>query len=508
MSTHSVAEGVSVAPASAAASSATATRRALGNSVFLAAYYIGDAAMLFGINVLLARHLGVIEYGRVALALSYGLLISALDPGFGFAVTKFVARDPRGENPWVRQSISLRLTLTAGLLLLGLVPLPFSAYLRQNAFFIMIVGGSEVLRSITTACCAVFRGFQSMGWEALVVATERTTLLGGAAWLLHTGHGTRAIGFMFLAARLVSLLLALAIVGWKSGSSIRFEPWPPLAGTLLWEAYPLSLMSLSARINLYLPPFLLGLLSGEAAAGTFQAAGKIIMLPYLICDVIGGGMFPAMSAAYRDSAQIRKLYRYGVRLLWHCLLPCSLMTLLFPQAIVRVVFGEQYMGAARLLQLMTPFYVFQAVVTMSYNLLTAINHQKTAMRLWMTSVLLNATLAPLLVKLYGVDGAALSLSVTNAVIAAGYWWSTAKRDLLFFTSRRDLWQWPGFLVTLVPLYWISLRWPVHGWMQLLVAATACVVLYSAVLALTGGLLPEEMRLLSSLPSRWSRRRTL
>jgi O-antigen/teichoic acid export membrane protein len=489
-----------VPEAAPAATAATGTRKALGNSAFLAAYYSVDAALLFSINLLLARSLGVVEYGRLAFALSYGVLISSLDPGFNMAVTKFVARDPQRGNPWIEAGMSLRITLTISLLLLSLLPLSLPGYMRENAFFIAVVGGSEILRSVTLGCNSVFRGLQCMGWEGVVLATERVTLLCGCAVLLSAGHGATAIGWMFLGSRALSLLTGWIILRWKAGS-MRFRPWPAMAGTLLRESYPLALLSLSDRINLYLPAVLLTLVIGEAATGLFQAANKIVMFPLIICGVMGMGVFPAMSASFGDPEQVKRLYRYGVRLLWHCLVPCGIMTFFFARPMVTVLFGKQYEAAASILQLLTPYYLVQVIITMGYFVHTAINRQTTAMRLGLMSVVLNAVMASVMMKFYGPNGVALALTATNSIVAACYWRLGAKRGLRFASAPRDRWQWAGFALMVGLFAWLSPRIPIHGWTQLLLAGFGSVAIYVILLTLTRGFLPEEVRLLLNLKTR-------
>src|SRR5882762_6519157 len=97
----------------------TSSRKALGNSAILASYSGIDAGMLFLLNLILARYLGLAGFGKFSFALSYGLILSALDPGFQLILTKFVARNPHISNPWISEGLSIRVFLTAGLILLG-----------------------------------------------------------------------------------------------------------------------------------------------------------------------------------------------------------------------------------------------------------------------------------------------------------------------------------------------------------------------------------------------------
>ena len=126
----------------------------------------------------------------------------------------------------------------------------------------------------------------------------------------------------------------------------------------------------------------------------------------LINGVVGAGIFPAMSAAVSSDGQTAKLYRYGVRMLWHVLLPCSVLTLFFAQPLIRLIFGPAYEPAASALRILTPFYLLNVIVTMSYYLMTAVNRQILVMKLALLATAVNIVLGVVMMRFFGVQGAA------------------------------------------------------------------------------------------------------
>ena len=64
-------------------------RAVINNSLLLSVYYVFEAGLLFVLTLLLARFLGVAEFGRLAFAFSYGLLLAVLsDAGLSLMMTK------------------------------------------------------------------------------------------------------------------------------------------------------------------------------------------------------------------------------------------------------------------------------------------------------------------------------------------------------------------------------------------------------------------------------------
>jgi O-antigen/teichoic acid export membrane protein len=481
-------------------SATTSNRKVLNNSVILATYYVLDAGMLFLINLILARYLGVASYGRLAFALSYGLILSALDPGLQLALTKFVARNPVLSNPWISEGISIRVFMTASLILLGSLPLIFDGYLRSNSTLILLVASSELLRSITLTYCAVWRGFQVMIWEPVIIGSERLAILLGSWFLLRAGYGLMGVGTVFLVARTSGLILAAWLFYVRVGP-VHLTRNPKIVREFLSESFPLATLSVADRVKLYFPAIVLAYTSGEAAVGLFQAASKIVVFPMMVCGTVGAAIFPAMSAAAHGGGQVEKLYRYGVRMLWHVLLPCSVLTLFFAGPLIRLVFGAAYLPAASTLRILTPFYLCNVIVTMSYYLMTAVNRQMFVMKLALLGTFTNIVLGVAMMRLFGMRGAAITLLVTDGIIALAYWRSVARLEIRVFRTRQDIWQWAGFAVTAGLCLLLRGHFPMNHWLSLLAIGCAITLSYGAFLLCTDGLLPEELKLLSNLKTR-------
>jgi O-antigen/teichoic acid export membrane protein len=499
-STAVVTNGDSPVPSVSERPSATSSRKALENSVILASYYAIDAGMLFLLNLILARYLGLAGFGKFSFALSYGLILSALDPGFQLILTKFVARNPQISNPWISEGISIRVFMTASLILLGSIPLLLQEYLRSNASLIFMVASSELLRSVTLSYCAVWRGFQVMVWEPVIIGTERLALLVSCWLLLRSGHGALGVGIAFLAVRTAALTLAVWLFYARIGP-VHLTRRPKIVRELVRESMPLATLSVADRIKLYLPAIVLAYTAGEAAVGLFQAAIKIVMFPMLINGVAGGGIFPAMSAAMSGDGQAEKLYRYGVRMLWHVLLPCSVLTLFFARPLIRLIFGAAYEPAASALRILTPFYLFNVIVTMSYYLMTAMNRQMLVMKLALLATAANIVLGICMMRLFGVTGAALTLLVTDGLVALAYWRRVTRFGIHIFRTRQDAYQWVGFLASAMLCLLLHRYVPVDQWLALLALGFGITVTYGLVLLCTDGLLPEEMKLLSTLKTK-------
>jgi O-antigen/teichoic acid export membrane protein len=383
---------------------------------------------------------------------------------------------------------------------LGLAPFSFNHYLRANAWVLAPVICSEQLRGLTVTLCSVFRGFQKMIYEVIVVGCERLAVLGGVLWMFWNGHGVGAAAWAFFGGRLAVLGLAAVVLRWKIGA-VQVSLRPRLARELLRESFPLAVLQLAERINLYFAPIALTAIAGEYAAGLFQSAFKIVTFPVMLAGAVGGSLFPAMSAAHGDAVRVQRLYRLGVRVLWHALLPGAVVTLAFAAPAVRIIFGAEFVPAAPVLEWLTPYYALYAMITVSYYLMPAVNEQRVTLWLSLTSLGLNLALGPLFIWWLGARGAAMALVVTNAVIALAYWRRAARLGYHVLRGRHELGQWLGFAIALTAAFALRRFFAVEHWYELLLAAVAVTAVYAAALVITRSVLPEEAELVAAAKKR-------
>ena len=392
------------------------------NTSILAGYAVFETVVVFFFTLLVARYLGPTDFGKLGWALSYALLTSIWsDPGIGIAMTKLVATS-HGERQleFVANGFSLRLVLTAGVILLSMAPCAFVPYMRENAGLILLILVSEHMRNMALYFCFVFRGHQQNKFEALSLGTERLGALLLAWPLLYLGFGLRAVAWVYVAARATSLIVAVT-------SNVRAFGWRPLGfdRTLLnrirLETLPLAVLIICERMNMYVPPLLVKAFADEHALGIFNAAFKAVYPAVLMCTAVAGSLYAPMAARFHaDPAESARLYRAGIRGLLHLLLPAAVITLLLAPQVTIVLYGPEYQESARVLQFLTAYFVAIIFIAVNHLFMPAINHQRVVAAVSLVSVVVNIGLAVACISRWGAMGAGISLASAQVLIGFVY----------------------------------------------------------------------------------------
>ena len=470
------------------------------NTAVLAGYAAFEMVIVFLFTVLLARYLGVQEFGRLRFALSYALLFSVLsDPGISIAMTKLVATS-QGERQsrLVGAGLTLRLMLAGIMFVVSLSGFAFSPYMRQSAGLIIVLLVSEHLRSLALYLCCVFRGHQWNQYEAFSLSVERVGCLLGGWVLLRAGFGVYAIGALYLFSRLASLLVAASIY-------VRHCAWPPLnlctdlLRRIKVETFPLAVLVICERVNMYLPPMLVTVLAGEYVTGVFAAAFQAVMPAVLLSTAVAGSLYAPMAARFAaNPAESARLYRAGVRGLLHLLLPAAAITILLPQQVILVLYGAEYLPAVPVLQWLTPYFISIVFIAVNHLFMPAIDRQRIVGIVSVISVVLNVVLGVNLIRLWGATGAAISLAVAQTVVAVVYI-AVAHR---YGQATLKLNEWcaiiAAFTAALMAVGVTRAELGPGSLPALLEGASISILVYFLVLAVLGGVSTEERNALRHL----------
>ena len=468
-------------------------RKVLSNTAILSGYYAVEAALLFVLVLLFARYLAVSDFGRLSFALSYALLLVVFDPSINIVLIKLISQNPDQLEYWAGQGVSLRLITGAVIFSAGLAPFLFSDYFQSNSLLFIPIILSEQVRGVSLTYCAIFRAMQAMVLEPVVLGVERLLVLALVAIVLVHHAGIAWIGAVYAGGRIVSVVVA-AILFRSQFTPIAIglpEQWK----RILAEAGPLGVLTISERVNMNLVPTLLTLIRGEYLVGIFQSAFKIAMLPITVCGVLSGSLFPAMSAAITDRERLEKLFFYGLRLVWHVLLPFAAITLVLSRNTIGTLFGPRYLAAAPILRVLAVYYLCASLVVFGYYLLVALSRPKFVIKVAIVNIVITIGAGIPLMYAYGPMGAALALGASYVVIAIAYWREVTRQGFEIFRHKREWIQGLAFIATMVSGSVLARTWPVHTWATFVLAGATLWVIYFAVLAACGGLLPAEMQMI-------------
>lgn len=279
------------------------------NSAYLYALSAMEYGCAFLFAVYMGRVLGTAEFGVLMFAISLASLWFYFhDLGMARLVMIEAAQATPESERRLASGFRLRLlSLAASFVLLGVV-YPWLPYEAEIRWLILALCISESLHVAAYFLSAILKGRERMDYVLYSQGLERPVILAGAivAWILT--RSLLMVAWVFLLARILILALTIyylkrlsAMVSWRERSVGWRELWAKLR--------PFAGYAVLDRVNYYLPTFLIFHLLSAEAAGEFQMAFRIFVVPSAVLIPVVGALYVRAANLHgrENFASIRKL---------------------------------------------------------------------------------------------------------------------------------------------------------------------------------------------------------
>jgi O-antigen/teichoic acid export membrane protein len=364
-----------------------------------------EKTVALGIALYLPRHLGVADYGRYALLVSYlGFFQVLPDTSLEAVLVVRLARAGTHAGETAGRAALLRLVVSLAGAILGLGVLAVVA--RDTTLLVaggvaaagLAAGAGSPYRALLRARLRLGRYVVLLGSQALIAIA----LL--AAAITADGGLVVILGASSVAA-FAGVLLGRLLVG--PGARLRADAG--LGRTLVVEAWPLAGATLALVGAQQVLQLLVFRQHGASAVGFLGGAQKMVEAVGLLPQALMLSVLPALSLAAAVPGAASQAARDVARLLVIVLLPAVAALVLWAEPVLAAVLGRPFASASPVLRALAPAALLGATGSVLTNLLVAVGLQRALVRVSGVSALVMVALGVALVPGFGAVGAALGL---------------------------------------------------------------------------------------------------
>lgn len=404
---------------------------------------IAGLLLAFASKVIVIRYITQSEYGIFSLALvlvsAFGAIATlGLQPGSTRQIAYYRGKDDTSKVKGVVVS-SLQLAVIASILL-SFILFFTSNLISTNIFhspelstplrIFSIIIPFSVLVGIFTS---IFRGFDRVGPKIYfqdILMNALRPLLYVAVILL--GLSFLGVVYAYVASIVFTCLAFATYMMRKSPIPIRgkVSGINPIRKELLLFSLPLLVVNILGIITGWTDTLMLGYFKAPEIVGLYNAA---FPLAQVISLTIGSMIFiylPIASQLYAKGLNVELQRSYKVLTKWICsaIMPLSLILLLFPEAVLNLLFGASYIPASTALQILAVGFFIRNIGPAGTTL-TVMGKTRFLMWLNLACAGMNVILNILLIPPLGIVGAAIAsiaALILGKIIASVRVYSLAK----------------------------------------------------------------------------------
>jgi PST family polysaccharide transporter len=418
---------------------------------------LGRLALMFVINVILARLLSPREFGLIAM-ITVITSFASLFTELGFSAALVQKQDVRP----VHLSSIFWLNLGAGLILtlIFIAGAPLIAHFYQEPMLTpltilistnFLIGSLNIVQNTLLTKSLDFKTLSIVEISALAVAGTvaiAMALLGFGAWSL-------AAQSVIISA--VSAAMLWILSSWRPSFVFRWAAIKDLLGFSM-SLFGTKVLNYWVRNIDYL---LIGRFLGSSPLGIYNRAYDIMLFPLVsVSQVLSRVMFPSMSIIQEDKQRVASLYLKMTRAIALVTFPMMLGLFVVVELFVLVIFGTQWAGMIPVLRVLSLVGMTQSIGTLNGSLYLSQGKADLQLRVG------------LVLKTIAILGIVIGLQWGIVGVAIGY--ATAS-----FINSYPSFYFAGRLVNLT--YW--------GLLRNLAGVFGCAALMAALVWATGLLLP-------------------
>jgi O-antigen/teichoic acid export membrane protein len=437
---------------------------------------------IFGILTVavLARLLGPVGYGQLTLVLGFLAIFATLvDFGLTLTTTQLISEQPAHQNQILSAIMSLR--LISALIFLSLAPVfalffPYDTVIvigiAISAFSYFIASGSQVL-------VGVFQKHLDMTRPILAEIINRASVLVGAAILGLFTTNLLAILWLFVVGNFLQLLMIIS-------GAFKYSSFTPKIDIALWKeiisrSWPIGASIFFNLIYLKGDIVFLSFFRDEIEIGYYGMAYKILEVLASVPVMFMGLILPILVASWSagDKARFKKIMQQAFDFFAITALPIAAGSALVGTKLITLVAGAEYAPAGPVLYLLGPTLIFVFFGSLYGHAIVGLNKQKPMTWGYFAVAVITVFGYIYHIPIYGMYGAAFWTLISEALITI-ITFTVVVRVSSMFPNLRNLLQ--AIFATLVMSIFILLT----PNLPVLITVAASMIIYSAVLMVSGG----------------------
>lgn len=374
-------------------------------------------AMQFATSVIISRFfLNPAEVGLFSIALAAALLVAVLQD---FGLSRYIAGLPVIDPAEVERCSTVALLFSfvvAGVIAASAWPLAALYDYPELAPILLIIAGSYLALPLAVVPMAMMARSMQFRGHAIVTVGGTVAQCGVGIALAWAGQSSFALAWATLAAGLARGGIAQALR--------PSPPWPlrfDSVSTVLSFGSRSSTLYLTGGLGTRTPDLIVGKLLGLTAVGLYsRAVGLSDQFRQLIAGAMGSVFYPAF-ARIRDRGEplgpsyLRVCAGYSA-IIW----PGMAGLALAAEPLVRILYGEEWMGVAPLLTMIALTEIMLVALPLVSELPIVLGRLNTLLAYNIADTALSIALLAL-GCLWGVEGAAASRLVYGALWLCLYW---------------------------------------------------------------------------------------
>lgn len=389
----------------------------LSNVLSYGAFSTVTILATFLLHLLAARFLGVDDFGRFSFAFAFvTLFVPILDPGIYYFLIREISRKLDIASHYLSHALTWTIVISPMFFAIIFIVVGWMNKSPQTITFVYLIALSQFLLALKGLFRSVLLAHEQFNLDAISLAIERFSALIFITIALVAGEQLVIIGWIFVAVRLIDLMITVLIVRFKVckvslGLDFSFVK------KMVKNAIPIGAFYMTLTVYNYIDTIMLSSMRGDYEVGLYSASYKIYEGPVLIPAIIGSVFMPRLARLFIDNkTEFMSLLEDGLKYVIILAILVAINGIFLSNPVILLTFGDQYVDSVNSLKILLAGMAFVFVINFLQTAMISIDMQKIVLYISLFGLTMNVVVNLILIPLYGYIGAAIATVVTEGLI--------------------------------------------------------------------------------------------
>jgi O-antigen/teichoic acid export membrane protein len=375
-----------------------------------------DKFVYFFLYLILGRNIPITEFGNFVTIMAFlNILFIVYDLGFGYYLQREYATNPKAEDE-LKLVVAIRLYLFPIFILSVLIYA--IVFTNSNLLLLIFLSIAFYLNGYISLFVKVLNGRGDFKTSFMPFIKSRSVFAVLTILTIYFSNNIVYIAIPFIVSSGIEFYFLYRLVSLPEiFIQLKFSDLFSLFIHLLKKTYPFGLGMVSVILYDKIDVILINQILSPMEAGYYSVAYSFYKLPAIIPPMLLVPLFTDASQYFNVNQTLNKK---KITNIFFILIGFSCTVLLIyyfgANLIITSFFGTRFQLSVDLLQLLTFSFGFLVLNNMTGVLLNAINKEKYQLTGTICGLLANIVLNVILLRIYGVKGAALSTIAAEFIV--------------------------------------------------------------------------------------------
>ena len=368
-------------------------------------------------TILIARYLGVSDYGVLGFAISITSILSILyDLGIGVHIIRHIATDYDSAPKYLGNSIPLKSIYSLlGFIIIFIVLIIIKAD-ETTIIISLLFAIEQIFKRFIDLFNGLFQAFEEGKYQGIGNTLLNILLLIFIVLTITTDLGLYGITISYILANVIALIYEYYVLN-KHIVKPEFELDKQFCKKITLAALPFAVSAVLYSIYYSIDVVMLTNIVGSYATGIYNATYKLISVLTLFYSVYTAVIFPVMSKFFKnDKSMLLISFEKSIKYLMIVIIPLAIATMFYSTDIITLIYGHQYDAASSVLSILIWTVCLLFISGACNTLLNASHKEVTVTKIYAIAAIFNIILNFFMIPYFSYDGAAITTVLSDILI--------------------------------------------------------------------------------------------